>query len=157
MNEAIAPLVLPAARGGDRPVRYTLTPAPLPAGLSYTPPVAPGASGGIIAGMPTAGQAATAYTLTATDADGDTDTLLLSIEVVRFPVQVTIADAKAVEGAAVEFTVTLSRALTVEWAAGRPGSATSGEDYPVAVAGRLTLAAGTTWGRWRCGRWTTGG
>ena len=147
VNEAIAPLVLPAAEGEDGAVRYTLTLAPLPAGLSYTALVDPPAMGGVIADMPTAGQAATVYTLTAADRDGDADTLSVSLEVIRIPVQVTIADATAVEGAAVEFTVTLSRtvsrALTVEWAPGRPGSATPGADYPAAAAGRLTLAAGT--------------
>ncbi len=154
VNEAIAPLELPAATGGDGVVRYTLTPlAALPAGLRYTPPADPGATGGVIAGTPVEGRAATTYTLTATDTDGDADTVTFTIEVVRIPVQVTIGDALAVEGATVEFPVTLSRAvsrpLTLRWTAGRPGSATPGADYPAEAAGRLVLAAGTTAGTLR--------
>ncbi len=154
VNEAIAPLVLPAATGGDGVVRYTLTPlAALPAGLRYTPPADPTATGGVIAGTPTEGRPPTAYRLTATDADGDADTVTFTIEVVRIPVQVTIGDALAVEGAAVEFPVTLSRAvaraLTLRWTAGRPGSATPGDDYAAEGTGRLGLAAGTTAGTLR--------
>ncbi len=144
---------LPAARGGDGPLRYTLTPAALPAGLRYTPPADPTATGGVIAGTPTEGRPPAPYTLTATDADGDADMVTFTIEVVRIPVQVTIGDALAVEGAPVEFTVTLSRAvaraLTLRWTAGRPGSATPGADYPAEAAGRLVLAAGTTAGTLR--------
>ena len=62
----------------------------------------------------------------------------------------TIADATVEEGAPVQFQVTVSRALaaplTLEWTAGRPGSATPGEDYPADAAGHVTLAAGTTAG-----------
>ena len=126
VNEAIAPLMLPAAEGGDGTVRYTLTPLDaLPAGLSYTAPADPPATGGVIAGTPT--ECPAPHGVHA-DGDGrgwDADTLSVSLEVIRILVQVTIADATAVE-----FTVTLSRAvaraLTVEW-----------------TAGRLTLAAGT--------------
>lgn len=78
-------------------------------GLTYT------TSGGRIAGMPTAAQGETVYTLTAT--------VTFSIEVICLPVQVIIGDAKAAEDAAVGFTVTLSRvvsrSLTLEWTAGR--------------------------------------
>ena len=102
-------------------------------GLTYT------TSGGRIAGMPTAAQAETVYTLTAT--------VTFSIEVICLPVQVIIGDAKAAEDAAVGFTVTLSRvvsrSLTLEWTAGRPGNATPGEDCPAEVAGRLRLPART--------------
>ena len=149
VNEAQA-VPLPAATGGDGAVRYTLTPPALPAGLTYTPPAAGAATGGVIAGTPAAETAARAYTLTATDADGDAATLTFTIAVVRTPVRVTLADASAVEGRPVEFAVTLSRAvstpLTLAWTAGRPGSATPGEDYPAAAAGHVTLAASTTAG-----------
>ena len=78
----------------------------LPAGLSYTPPADPGASGGMIAGTQIGGSPAAVYTLP------------VSIEIIRIPVQVTMADATAVEGGTVEFVVTLvravSRPLTVE-------------------------------------------
>ena len=143
----LAPVELPAAAGGDGPVRYRLEPA-LPTGLSYTLPTESAA--GAIAGVPTEAQPPTEYTLTATDIDGDAATLAFTLAVEREPVQVSIADATATEGAAVEFPVTLSRAVakpvTVEWTAGAPGSATPGEDYRAEAAGRLVLAAGTTTG-----------
>ena len=104
VHEAIAPLMLPAVPGGDVPVRYTLTPLDaLPAGLSYMPPADPTATGGVIAGTPTTGQSPTVYTLTATD--GDADTLPVSLEGVRIPVQVTITDATAVDGSAGRLTL----------------------------------------------------
>ena len=141
---ALAPVALPAAAGGDGPVRYALAPA-LPAGLSYTPPTESAA--GAITGVPTAEQPPTEYTLTATDVDGDAATLAFTLAVEREPVQVSIADATATEGTPAEFEVTLSRAVaksvTVEWTAGEPGSATPGEDYRAEAAGRLTLATGT--------------
>ena len=143
----LAPVALPAAAGGDGPVRYALAPA-LPAGLSYTLPTESAA--GEIAGVPTEAQPPTEYTLTATDVDGDAATLAFTLTVEREPVQVSIADAVATEGMPAEFGVTLSRpvarAVTVEWTAGAPGSATPDEDYRAEAAGRLVLAAGTTTG-----------
>ena len=149
VNEAHA-VPLPAATGGDGVVRYTLTPPALPAGLTYTPPAAGAATGGVIAGTPAAETGARGYTLTATDVDGDTARLAFTVEVVRTPVRVTVTDATAVEGRPVEFAVSLSRAvagsLTLGWTAGRPGSATPGEDYEAVAAGQVTLAAGATAG-----------
>ena len=75
----IDPLVLPAATGGDGPLAYALAPA-LPEGLGYTAP-ADATSGGALAGAPTAPAQAAAWTLTATDADGDTAALTFTIEV----------------------------------------------------------------------------
>ncbi len=75
----IAPLVLPAATGGDGPLAYALAPA-LPEGLEYTAP-ADATSGGTLTGTPTVPAQAAAWTLTATDADGDTKTLTFTIEV----------------------------------------------------------------------------
>ena len=63
---------------------YTLTPLDLPDGLTYTPPAATGPTGGMFTGTPTAVHVVTTYTLTATDADGDTATL-------TFPITVTLA------------------------------------------------------------------
>ena len=153
VGTAIPLLTLPAATDGDGRLTYTLTGpagAAPPAGLRYTPPTVEAPHGGTLSGTPTEAQAVTPYTLTATDADGDAATLTFTIAVVRTPVRVTLADASAVEGRPVEFAVTLSRAaaqpLTLAWTAGRPGSATPGEDYPAAAAGQVTLAAGTTAG-----------
>ena len=77
----IDPLTLPAATGGDGPLRYALTPTPPAPGLVYTAPDADASTGGVIAGTPTAAQTAVRCTLTATDADGDTATLTFTITV----------------------------------------------------------------------------
>ncbi len=57
----ISPVELPAAMGGTTPYTYTLTPA-VPAGLGFDDNTR------ILSGTPTAGQASTEYTYTATDA-----------------------------------------------------------------------------------------
>ena len=80
VGTAIVPLVLPAATGGNAPLSYTLTPA-VPPGLTYTAPPDPTVSGGTLAGTPTEVRAATTYTLTATDADGDTATLVFPLTI----------------------------------------------------------------------------
>ena len=73
-NDPISPLTLPAATGGNGTLVYSLAPA-LPAGLGFD------AAGREISGTPTATTARTKYTLTATDDDGDTDTLDFHITV----------------------------------------------------------------------------
>ena len=72
---AIAALALPAATGGDGAAVYALTPA-LPTGLALDMATR------TVSGTPTAAQAATSYSWTATDADGDTVSLGFTIEVV---------------------------------------------------------------------------
>ncbi len=146
-------LTLPAATGGDGGLTHTLTgPAGAgpPAGLNCTPPAVEEAHGGTLSGTPAEAQPATPYTLTATDADGDVATLTFRVTIVRVQARVTIADATAEEGTPVQFRVTVSRSLaaplTLHWTAGRPGSATPGEDYHAIAAGQTTLAAGATAG-----------
>ena len=152
VGSAIPLLTLPQAEEGSGRLTSTLRGAAgagLPAGLSYMPSAEAG-HGGTLSGTPEAVQAATPYTLTVTDTDGDAATLTFTIAVMRLPVQVTLADAAAVEGQPVEFAVTLSRAvvrpITLQWTAGRPGSATPGEDYTAVAAGQVTVAAGETAG-----------
>lgn len=89
----IPPLGLPAAEDGDGLLRYAPPTPALPTGLTYTEPADPTVSGGTIAGTPTVEQAATTYTLTATDIDGNAAMLPFSLAVVRRPAQVTISDA----------------------------------------------------------------
>lgn len=70
----IAPVTLPAARGGDAPLRYSLSPA-LPEGLGFNEATR------VISGTPAETVSETTYTLTATDSDGDAATLTFTIEV----------------------------------------------------------------------------
>ena len=74
MGAEITALTLPPAMGGDLPVAYTLSPA-LPSGLSFDPATRE------ITGAPDMATAEATYTLTATDADGDTATLDFTITV----------------------------------------------------------------------------
>ena len=75
VKDELAPsLRLPVAAGGNAPLIYALTPA-LPAGLAFN------AAMGIISGTPTAVTSPTEYTLTVTDADGQTATLTFRLEV----------------------------------------------------------------------------
>ena len=75
MKDELAPsLRLPAATSGNAPLTYALSPAP-PAGLAFD------AATRIISGTPTAVATAADYTLTATDADGQTATLTFMLEV----------------------------------------------------------------------------
>ena len=65
---------LPAATGGDAPLRYAVSPA-LPIGLTVN------ASTRVLSGTPGMESPRTAYTLTALDANGDTATLTFHIKV----------------------------------------------------------------------------
>lgn len=69
-------LQLPAARGGDGAITYTLDPA-LPDGLVFD------AATLLVSGTPTERPAEVQYTLTATDEDGDTAQLVFFLEVLR--------------------------------------------------------------------------
>ena len=73
-GSAIQALVLPAASGGNAPVIHTLAPD-LPAGLALDPATQ------TVSGTPTTEQAATSYSWTATDADGQTAVLTFAIAV----------------------------------------------------------------------------
>ena len=85
-NAAIAPFALPEASGGDGTLSYALTPT-LPAGLSLDMATR------TVSGTPTALQAATSYSWTATDEDGDAASLSFTIEVVAPSQQLTFGDA----------------------------------------------------------------
>ncbi len=73
-GEAITPLSLPVATGGDGTLTYSLSPAP-PAGMTLD------TSARSLSGAPEQAQEATRYTWTATDADGDAVTLEFTIAV----------------------------------------------------------------------------
>ena len=137
-----APLVLPAATGGNRPLAYTLSPA-LPEGLVWTPP-GDGTTGGTIAGTPAAVQGPVRYTLKARDADGDTAELRFTLEVVDRLVA-------RMEGVHEAILPELSRAMvagTVEAVAGRIGRALDGSgpsEGSAAWAEALTAMAARGW------------
>ncbi len=73
-NRTITTLNLPAATGGNGALTYSLSPD-APDGLAFS------AAERTLSGTPTGIQAVTAYTYTATDADGDTVSLTFNIEV----------------------------------------------------------------------------
>ena len=74
-DTAMTAFTLPTATGGDGTLTYALSPA-LPAGLSKN-------AGHAVSGTPTGYQAATTYTWTATDADGDTAQLTFTITIAQ--------------------------------------------------------------------------
>ena len=81
---AIPPLRFPPAEAGNAPLMYTLVGpegADLPAGLHYTPPEAEDAHGGVLRGTPRDVADMGRYTLTATDADGDSAELSFRLAV----------------------------------------------------------------------------
>jgi hypothetical protein len=63
------------ATGGTAPIRWSVSPALLPAGLSMDEET------GVITGTPSVVQGATSYTITATDARGSSDSKVVSISV----------------------------------------------------------------------------
>ena len=74
----ITPLVLPEATGGNNPLTYTLTPS-LPNGLTLNDVTRR------LSGNPISPHAATLYTWTATDADGDEATLTFTMTIAVDP------------------------------------------------------------------------
>ena len=93
----IPPLELPAARGGNGPLTYTLTPS-LPEGLTLNRRVRR------LSGNPISPQDTTLYTWTVTDADGDEDELTFTVTVVpdrpSFD-NVSVPDQSYTEGTAI--------------------------------------------------------
>ena len=83
---AITPFVLPEATGGNNPLTYTLTPAP-PNGLSLNEVTRR------LSGNPISPQAATLYTWTVTDADGDEATLTFTIAIAVDPHRQRVREA----------------------------------------------------------------
>ena len=110
-NTAIPTLNLPEAGGGDTPLTYTLTPTP-PAGLTFD------ATARTLTGAPTGTQAATEYTYTATDANGDTAELTFDIRIAATLTIGGVADADQPENATYTGNATLTGAPVgdITWA-----------------------------------------
>ena len=110
VKDELAPsLRLPAASSGNAPLTYALSPA-LPAGLAFN------AATRTLGGTPTAAAAAADYTLTVTDADGQTATLTFMLEVLEeadsaplLPVDSVLPDVVWTKDAQIE-TITLPAA-----------------------------------------------
>ena len=99
-NEKITEFRLPAATDGDGTLSYSLSPA-LPSGVRR--------SNFTVRGTPNALKASTAYTWTATDADGDTATRSFNIEVLP-QVSIAAGTSPIAEGTTAQFTLTASAA-----------------------------------------------
>ena len=129
----IAPLALPVATGGNLPLTYALTgPGPasglaLPEGLAWSesavlPPTLP-TRPGTLTGTPTVPEQAATWTLTATDADGDTATRTFTIEILD-------RLRERLKGINEAILPDLSRAMTastMDAVSGRIGQALSGD------------------------------
>ena len=74
VGRAVPPETLPEAAGGDGALTYAVTPA-LPPGLAFAPATR------VLSGTPTDARERTAYTLTATDEDGDAASVRFAIAV----------------------------------------------------------------------------
>ena len=114
---------LPAALGGDAPLRYTLDPA-LPPGLNFD------AATRAISGTPTETLAPTVFTYTAMDADSDTASLTFTMSVSAISLD---ADAPVLAewndpGVTVTVTVSEPPPLAVEVTLDAGGTATPGGD-----------------------------
>ena len=141
---AIAPLVLPAATGGDGALTYALSPT-LPAGVALDE------VSRTVAGAPDAAQPATPYTWTATDEDEATATVTFTIRVDGpAPTLLTLSatPAPAEGGEPVTVTATLDNpaladGLTVTLTTG--GTATLDTDYTLSST-TITFAEGETAG-----------
>ena len=92
-DRAIVALTLPAATSGNPPLRYALAPEP-PEGLRFDNLTR------VLTGTPTAAQAATEYTYTATDVDGDPAALRFTITVRATGEKEILTDGLAAQGRA---------------------------------------------------------
>ncbi|MCY3968688.1 MAG: NBR1-Ig-like domain-containing protein [Acidobacteria bacterium] len=133
-DTAIAALTLPAASGGDGALTYALTPS-LPDGVTFTE------STRTLSGTPTVLQAATKYTYTATDTDGDAATISFEIGVAATAADDAVfvsssgVPSKMVAGGTATVTVTMKNTGSTTW--------TSSADYEL---GSQTPNDNETWG-----------
>ena len=130
-NVQVATVTLPAATGGNAPLAYDLSPDP-PAGLTFD------AVARTISGTPTALLAATEYTWTVTDADGDEAELTFTVTVTERVAGLAVAP---VEGETTKLGVSWTAwpgaaSQVVRWKAGSGG-------YPDANKASLGASAST--------------
>ena len=145
-NLAINPETLPEASGGDGALTYAISPA-LPAGLAFD------AATRALSGTPTASQAATVFTYTATDSDTvDPDSASLTFRITVQAVASVSISAEATEvnegddHTPIGVTLTLSEAVTGAVTIvldATEGTARLGSDFDL-VGTELTVAAGST-------------
>ena len=115
--------VLPAALGGDAPIRYTLDPA-LPPGLTFD------AATRAISGTPTETLASTVFTYTAVDTDSDTASLrfTLSVSTISLDADAPVLAEWNDPGVPVTVSVSEPPPLAVEVTLDAGGTATPGGD-----------------------------
>ncbi len=121
-------------------VTYGISPTTLATGLSFS------TASGAITGTPTAAKANTSYTISATDANGQTAQYSFSIEVRKPSIDFNATTSNLDEddgthNVQVDLSPAPAAALTVSYSIG--GTATSGSDY-TALSGSLSVAKGAT-------------
>ena len=123
-DATLAGPVLPAALGGDAPLRYTLDPA-LPPGLTFD------AATRAISGTPTETLAPTEFTYTATDADSDTASVTFTMSVGTIWLDADAAELAEWNGPGVTVTVAMSEPppIAVEVTLDAGGTAAPGGDF----------------------------
>ena len=113
-NQAITPVALPEAVGGDAPLVYSLSPA-APAGLTFDPATR------VLSGTPAAPSSGS-YTYTVTDADGDAAELTFTIVVEEGLIEEQAAIEKTVEAVTAATAANIAANIGTRFAAARSGS-----------------------------------
>ncbi len=129
VDRPVDPQTLPAARDGDPPLRYEVTPDP-PSGLTL--------DDGRLSGAPAEEQPERAYTLTATDADGDTASLDFTIKVVDPPV---VNRLRIVSRPAAGDTYGYGETIEVEAVFSKPVTTTGTPTLPLTIGETVREAA----------------
>ena len=114
-NQAITPVALPEAVGGDAPLDYSLSPAP-PAGLTFAPATRE------LSGTPAAPSAERTYTYTVTDADGDAAELTFTIVVEEGLIEEQAAIEETVKAVTAATAANIAANIGTRFAAARSGS-----------------------------------
>ena len=122
--------------GGDAPLSYSVTPT-LPAGLTFN------TTTGAITGTPTVVSAATAYTVTITDANSATATAAFSLNVAKQATITTVIASPTVATPVQAVTLTATVSPTVAGTAATPTQSVIFLNNGVQLGGAVNLVNGT--------------